>query len=83
MEDIFVRVGEFKDHQFSIQDQLKGRVVGSPRLFYGGCHNEQLKPVHALAAVELEGTQSKLLLLHLLFLLVTMLFFYVFYNNKC
>jgi hypothetical protein len=49
----FVRVGEFKDQRFTIQDQLKGKMVRSPQLYFGGCRNQQLKLVNALAAVEL------------------------------
>jgi hypothetical protein len=36
----FVRVGEFKEDQFTIQDQLTGRVLEAgkrPQLYYGGC----------------------------------------------
>jgi hypothetical protein len=36
----FIRVGEFVEHQFSILEQLKDKVVRSPQLCYGGCFEE-------------------------------------------
>jgi hypothetical protein len=52
----FVKVGHLHSRRFNIQDQLKGRVARcgvSPRLYYGGCREQQLKLVQGLATVQL------------------------------